>query len=138
MRDPQSDLSRIVRQQTLMSEALDQVVREVDNPVRLRELIEIGTANVSIDSDLTLRDVRTLADRFGDLGSDSFHTMSLPVVPRPGDEALDRGRRRAGRGADPRPLPGSRSRPCPPGGRRGHRAQRDGDRSRPAARGSGG
>jgi LCP family protein required for cell wall assembly len=87
MRDPQSDLSRIVRQQTLMSEALDQVVREADNPVRLRELIEIGTANVSIDSDLTLRDVRTLADRFGDLGSDSFHTMSLPVVPRPGDEA---------------------------------------------------
>ncbi len=84
--DPQSDLSRIVRQQTLMSEALDQVVREADNPVRLRELVDIGTSNVSIDSELTLGDVRSLADRFRDLGSDSLHTMSLPVVPRPGDE----------------------------------------------------
>ncbi len=86
VRDPQSDLSRIVRQQTLMAEALDQVVREADNPLRLRELVDIGTANVSIDSDLTLGDVRALADRFRGLGSDSFHTMSLPVLPRPGDE----------------------------------------------------
>lgn len=86
VRDPQSDLSRIVRQQTLMSEALDEVAREVDNPVRLRQLIQIGTANVSIDSALTLGDVQELAERFRDLDDESFHTVSLPVLPRPGDE----------------------------------------------------
>jgi polyisoprenyl-teichoic acid--peptidoglycan teichoic acid transferase len=86
VRDPQSDLSRIVRQQTLMTEALDEALREADNPVRLRELIDIGTANVTIDSGLTLGDVRQLADRVRDLGSDAFHTVSLPVLPRPGDE----------------------------------------------------
>ena len=86
VRDPQSDLSRIVRQQTLMTEALDEALREADNPVRLRELVDIGTANVTIDSGLTLGDVRELADRVRDLGADSFHTVSLPVLPRPGDE----------------------------------------------------
>jgi LCP family protein required for cell wall assembly len=86
VRDPQSDLSRIVRQQTLMTEALDESLREADNPVRLRELIDIGTDNVTIDSGLTLSDLRELADRVRDLGSDSFHTVSLPVLPRPGDE----------------------------------------------------
>lgn len=86
VRDPQSDLSRIVRQQTLMTEALDEALREADNPVRLRELIDIGTNNVTIDSGLTLSDLRELADRVRDLGSDSFHTVSLPVLPRPGDE----------------------------------------------------
>jgi LCP family protein required for cell wall assembly len=86
VRDPQSDLSRIVRQPTLMTEALDEALREADNPVRLRELVEIGTANVTIDSGLTLGDARALADRVRDLGADSFHTVSLPVLPRPGDE----------------------------------------------------
>ena len=85
-RDPQSDLSRIVRQQTLMAEALDVVTKQLDNPGRLRDLIDIGTSNVTIDSELTLGDVRELADRFQDLGEESFHTVSLPVVPRPGDE----------------------------------------------------
>ena len=85
-RDPQSDLSRIVRQQTLMAEALDEVTKQLDNPGRLRELIDIGTSNVTIDSELTLGDVRELADRFQDLGGESFHTVSLPVLPRPGDE----------------------------------------------------
>jgi LCP family protein required for cell wall assembly len=86
-RDPQSDLSRIVRQQTLMGEALDEVTKQLDNPGRVRELIDIGTSNVTIDSGMTLGDVRELADRFQDLDDESFHTMSLPVVPRPGDEA---------------------------------------------------
>jgi len=87
VRDPQSDLSRIVRQQTLMTEALDEALSEADNPARLRELVDIGAADVSIDSGLTLGDVRDLADRFRDLDDDALHTTALPVLPRPGDEA---------------------------------------------------
>ena len=87
VRDPQSDLSRIARQQTLMTEALATALAEADsNPLRLRELIDIGAANVSIDGGLGLGDIRELADRFSDLDPQAFRTVALPVVPRPGDE----------------------------------------------------
>jgi len=86
-RDPQSDLSRIARQQTLMTEALSKALDEVDsNPLRARELVEIGVDNVTIDEELGLGDIRQLADRFSDLDPASFRTVALPVVPRPGDE----------------------------------------------------
>lgn len=85
--DPQSDLSRIVRQQNLMSAALDEALDQVTNPVRLRELIDIGTDSVTIDDRLGLGDVRDLVEQFRDIDGDRFVTYSLPVVPRPGDEA---------------------------------------------------
>ena len=87
VRDPQSDLSRIVRQQTLMSEALDEVVREADNPVRLRELVDIGTVQrqhrLGADARRRPRAGRPVPRP---RRRTSFHTMSLPVLPRPGDE----------------------------------------------------
>ncbi|HKY65477.1 MAG TPA: LCP family protein, partial [Acidimicrobiales bacterium] len=86
VRDPQSDLSRIVRQQTLMTEALHTALAEADDPVRLNELVDIAAANVTIDDELTLGDVRELADRLGSLDDDALRTVSLPVLPRPGDE----------------------------------------------------
>ena len=87
VRDPQSDLSRIVRQQTLMSEALDEALREADNPVRLRELVDIGTANVTHRFGPDARR-RPWAGRPRSATSapTRFHTVSLPVLPRPGDE----------------------------------------------------
>ena len=84
--DPQSDLSRIVRQQNLMAAALDEALDQVTNPIRLRELIDIGTDSVTIDDQLGLGDIRELVDQFRDLDSDRFVTYSLPVLPRPGDE----------------------------------------------------
>jgi polyisoprenyl-teichoic acid--peptidoglycan teichoic acid transferase len=84
--DPQSDLSRITRQQTLMREALREALDQVDNPLRLRELVAVGTDNVSIDRGLGLSDIRRLADRFSEIDPENFQTASLPVQPRPGDE----------------------------------------------------
>jgi polyisoprenyl-teichoic acid--peptidoglycan teichoic acid transferase len=84
--DPRSDLSRITRQQTLMREALAEALDQVDNPLRLRELVDVGIANVSIDSGLGLSDIRRLANRFSGIDPANFQTASLPVVPRPGDE----------------------------------------------------
>ncbi|HEX5947598.1 MAG TPA: LCP family protein, partial [Acidimicrobiales bacterium] len=87
VRDPQSDLSRIARQQTLMTEALSTALDEAgSNPLRVRELIDIGVDNVTIDERLGLGDIRQLADRFSDLDPANFRTVALPVVPRPGDE----------------------------------------------------
>lgn len=84
--DPQSDLSRIVRQQNLMRAALSTALDEASNPLRLRELVDIGTSSVSIDEGLGLGDIRDLAERFEDLDTERFQTASLPVLPRPGDE----------------------------------------------------
>ncbi len=86
-RDPLSDLSRIARQQTLMTEALSKALDGAgSNPLRVRELIDIGVDNVTIDEGLGLGEIRRLADRFSDLDPAHFRTASLPVVPRPGDE----------------------------------------------------
>jgi polyisoprenyl-teichoic acid--peptidoglycan teichoic acid transferase len=84
--DPQSDLSRIVRQQTLMREALRGALDQLDSPLRLRELVDIGIDRVSIDSGMSLGEIRRLADQFSELDPDAFQTASLPVLPRPGDE----------------------------------------------------
>lgn len=84
--DPQADLSRIVRQQTLMREALRGALGQVDNPLRLRGLIDVGIDTVSIDDGLGLRDIRRLAEQYRDIDPEAFHTASLPVLPRPGDE----------------------------------------------------
>lgn len=87
VRDPQSDLSRITRQQNLMTEALGTALDQAgSNPLRLRELIDIGASNVSIDDGLGLGDIRELGDQFQDLDTERFQTVSLPVEPRPGDE----------------------------------------------------
>jgi LCP family protein required for cell wall assembly len=87
VRDPQSDLSRIERQQTLMTEALGTALGQArSSPLRLRELIDIGTANVSIDDGLGLGDVLDLGEGFKDLDTDRFQTVALPTEPRPGDE----------------------------------------------------
>lgn len=84
--DPQSDLSRIQRQQNLMTEALKEALDQASNPLRLRRLIDIGASNVTIDGALGLGDIRRLAERFRDLDPDDFDAVALPVVPRPGDE----------------------------------------------------
>jgi polyisoprenyl-teichoic acid--peptidoglycan teichoic acid transferase len=86
VRDPQSDLSRIVRQQNLMAAALREALDDASNPMRLRDLIGVGTDNVSIDSGLDLDDIGDLANSFKDMDTDRFQTASLPVEPRPGDE----------------------------------------------------
>jgi LCP family protein required for cell wall assembly len=85
--DPQSDLSRIARQQNLMTEAVGTALSQASsNPLRLRELIDIGASNVSIDGELGLGDIRDLGEQFQDMGTDRFQTVALPVEARPGDE----------------------------------------------------
>ncbi len=82
--DPLSDLSRIARQQVLMTEALKTAAGQArSNPVRLNQLLTIGTRNVSIDRGLGLDEVRDLANRFKGFDTSRFVTTTLPTTPRP-------------------------------------------------------
>jgi LCP family protein required for cell wall assembly len=85
--DPLSDLSRIERQQVLMTEALTKTLGQVrSNPLRMQELADIGLNNVTIDDGLGISDIIDLGKKFKDFSTDRFLTYSLPTVPRPADE----------------------------------------------------
>jgi len=78
--DPTGDLGRITRQQIFMREAAARVVAEADNPLRLRELIDIGTDSVGVDGEMSVGDMLDLGDRFRDFDPNQLQTFPLPVV----------------------------------------------------------
>lgn len=78
--DPTADLGRITRQQIFVREALAQVVDDASNPLRLRELVDIGVDTVGIDGEMGIRDILDLADRFRDFDPDELKTYPLPIV----------------------------------------------------------
>jgi polyisoprenyl-teichoic acid--peptidoglycan teichoic acid transferase len=86
--DPLSDESRIQRQQIFIQQALFTVLGQVGaNPLRIRELLDIGVQNVRLDENLTLGDMLGLADQFKGFDSEQLETYYLPVQPYPEDEA---------------------------------------------------
>lgn len=78
--DPTADLGRITRQQIFMREALSRVVDDASNPLRLRELVDIGVETVGIDGEMGIRDILDLAERFRDFDPDELKTYALPIV----------------------------------------------------------
>jgi LCP family protein required for cell wall assembly len=84
--DGTGDLGRITRQQIFMREAAAQVVAEADNPLRLRELIDIGTDSVGVDGEMSVNDMLDLGQRFRDFDPDQLQTYPLPVTEN-GDRA---------------------------------------------------
>jgi polyisoprenyl-teichoic acid--peptidoglycan teichoic acid transferase len=85
--DPLSDLSRITRQQVMMTEALKTALGQArSNPLRLRKLVTIGTKNVALDKTMSLDDVLDLAGKFKKFNTDKFVTSTLPTQPEPGNE----------------------------------------------------
>ena len=85
--DPRSDLSRIDRQQIFLRRAMAKALSQVrSDPLRLRELLDIGVSNIRVDDRLGLRDIMELADAFRDFGAEGFETYALPTVPNPADE----------------------------------------------------
>jgi LCP family protein required for cell wall assembly len=84
--DPLSDLSRITRQQVMMTEALKTALAQArSNPLRLRKLVTVGTHNVALDQTMGLDDVLDLAGKFKGFSTDKFVTATLPTQPAPGD-----------------------------------------------------
>jgi len=82
--DPTADLGRIQRQQLFIRQALTTALAEArSNPLRFKELLDIGTGSVGIDGDT---DPLELVQRFRNFDPARLATYSLPVVPR-GDHA---------------------------------------------------
>jgi LCP family protein required for cell wall assembly len=79
--DPYSDISRTQRQQIFIKRALSKALGQVQsNPLRMRELIDIGTSNVRLDDQLGVSEMLDLANDFRDFSADRLETYPLPVV----------------------------------------------------------
>jgi LCP family protein required for cell wall assembly len=86
VRDPLSDVNRVRRQQIFIQRALARVLADVrGNPLRARELIDIGVRTVRLDPNLGISDILDLSDRFGSFDSSKLETYPLPVTEYPPD-----------------------------------------------------
>ena len=85
--DPLSDVNRVQRQQIFIQRALSKVLADVKaNPTRALELVDIGTSNVTLDPNLTIGDIRDLADQFKGFDAGKLESYPLPTVPYPSNE----------------------------------------------------
>ena len=73
------DLGRIQRQQDFIRRVLRKV-KGVRNPFTLNELINTGIHNVTIDNQLSVNDIVTLAGKFKSLSPDTVDMETLPTV----------------------------------------------------------
>lgn len=84
--DPLSDQNRVQRQQIFIQRAMTDALAEVkSNPLRLRELVDIGVSNVSLDPNLGIGDILDLADHFKGFDPAKLETYPLPVTEYPPD-----------------------------------------------------
>jgi LCP family protein required for cell wall assembly len=86
-RDPQSDVSRVQRQQIFIRRALAKTLGQVrENPLRMNELVNIGVGNIRLDEQLGMGDILDLAENFRDFSSDRLETYPMPSYPNPENE----------------------------------------------------
>ncbi|NLD78185.1 MAG: LCP family protein, partial [Acidimicrobiales bacterium] len=82
-RDGSGDLGRISRQQVFLRRTITRArSKGLDNPLTLKRLIDVGTANVTIDDDLDAGELLSLAKRFSDFDADELLTYTVPTTPR--------------------------------------------------------
>ena len=63
--DGTGDLGRISRQQAFIRRIINRAVSTgLDNPLKLKDLVEVGTRNISIDKGLSISDLLALGQRF--------------------------------------------------------------------------
>lgn len=84
--DGTGDLGRISRQQLFLRRVIDRAkAKGISNPLTLKRLVDVGTANVTIDDDLPLTELVALGRRFSAFDSSALQTYTLPVTPRTTD-----------------------------------------------------
>ncbi|HEX6423129.1 MAG TPA: LCP family protein [Acidimicrobiales bacterium] len=85
-RDPLSDEHRVLRQQVFVQRAMSKALSQVrSNPLRVRELVDIGVRNVRLDDNLGISDILDLSDQFKDFDPADLETYPMPVLPYPQD-----------------------------------------------------
>jgi LCP family protein required for cell wall assembly len=78
--DPLSDLDRIKRQQSFIKLSLERAVEKgVRSPSVLNELLDVATQSVTLDSNLTVRDLFRLGNQLRNFDPDSLQTYTLPT-----------------------------------------------------------
>jgi LCP family protein required for cell wall assembly len=81
--DGTGDLGRISRQQLFLRKVIDRAKEKgIRNPLTLKRLVDVGTANVTIDDELSITDLIALGRRFQAFDSDALVTYTLPTSPR--------------------------------------------------------
>ena len=73
------DLDRISRQQDIVRRLLGEV-RSIRNPATVHRIVTTATENVTLDHELSTREVEQLALRFGAVLPTSLQTQTLPTV----------------------------------------------------------
>ena len=80
--DPAGDLNRISRQQEFIRKTFGQsLARGLRNPARLSSLIDVAVQNVTLDSELSFRDLSTLSRQFRSVQPESLQSYALPTAP---------------------------------------------------------
>lgn len=78
--DPTGDIGRIQRQQDFIRRLLRKTVSSVkSNPTRIFSLVNTGTKYVKIDSQMSSKDITSLAKRFQSLEPDAVDMLTLPT-----------------------------------------------------------
>ncbi len=84
--DGTGDLGRISRQQLFLRRVIDRAKdKGIANPLTAKRLIDVGTSNVTIDNQLSVRDLLALGKRFSSFNSGALQTYTLPITPRTTD-----------------------------------------------------
>ena len=80
--DGTGDLGRISRQQAFIRRIINHAVSTgLDNPLKLKDLVEVGTRNISIDKGLSISDLLALGGRFRKFDARTLKTLTLPATP---------------------------------------------------------
>lgn len=76
-----SDIDRISRQQDFIRRMLKKAVSSgLGNPLTLNRLIGIGVENVTVDQQMSTKDITTLARRFRSLDPEAVDMLTLPTT----------------------------------------------------------
>ncbi len=81
--DGTGDLGRISRQQLFLRRVIDRVMDTgITSPLTLKRLVDVGTANVTIDDELSVGDLLALGQEYSSFESEQLETYTLPNTPR--------------------------------------------------------
>jgi LCP family protein required for cell wall assembly len=81
--DGTGDLGRISRQQVFLRRTIARArTQGLENPLTLKRLVDVGTANVTLDDSLSAGQLVSLARRFSDFDPEELRTYTVPTTPR--------------------------------------------------------
>lgn len=76
-----SDLDRITRQQDFIRRMMKEAISSgLSNPLTLNRLINIGIDNLTVDQQMSTKDITTLARKFRSINPDTVDMLTLPTT----------------------------------------------------------